>query len=192
MKKLFVLIAVLAICSSHSQSKIVNRRFTKFISQIEGDLNKDNIKDIVKVQKDPKNGDYKTAVFFETPDGKYKLICYNSSLLAYSDDRTEVENHPYLEINKEILILNYELLRGQHNYKFRYQKGSFEMIGYNSISSDGYGYLEKQDANLSTKIKIRTVEQCDVENIKPKVTTERLMINKLPIFQTFNPQTFNY
>ncbi|CAM3108063.1 hypothetical protein [Flavobacterium frigoris] len=193
MKNLFVLIAVFTIFTiGHSQSKSTSSRFSKFISQINGDLNKDNIKDVVKVYKDPRKGDFKTSVFFGTPDGNYKLIIENSTLLSNSEGRMEVENFPSIEIKKGILDLTYELMRGQHNYKFRYQNGNFEMIGFKRSSSDGHAYFETEEANLSTRTKITTVERYDVENEKPEITKEKMAIAKLPIFQTFNPETSKY
>lgn len=199
MKKLLFLIAFISISGvSHSQSAAVkrksttNNRFSKLITKIDGDLNKDNISDVVKVYKDPKKGDFKASIFFGTQDGKYTLINENTNLLSVSNGIMSVENLPLIEIKKGVLILNYELLRGQRNYKFRFQNSNFEMIGYNSISSDGNDYMEKVDINLSTKIKITTLERYDVENTKPTIKKEKITIASLPNFQTFNPDKFEY
>ena len=199
MKKLLLLIAFISISGvSHSQSAAVkrksttNNRFSKLITKIDGDLNKDNISDVVKVYKDPKKGDFKASIFFGTQDGKYTLINENTNLLSVSNGIMSVENLPLIEIKKGVLILNYELLRGQRNYKFRFQNSNFEMIGYNSISSDGNDYMEKVDINLSTKIKITTLERYDVENTKPTIKKEKITIASLPNFQTFNPDKFEY
>ena len=199
MKKLLFLIVFAAISSlSHSQSAAIkiksttNARFSKLVKKIDGDLNKDNISDVVKVFKDPKKGDFKASIFFGTQDGKYTLINDNTTLLSVSDGTISDENFPLIEIKKGILILNYELLRGQSNYKFRFQNSNFEMIGYDSTSSDGNGYMEKMDINLSTKIKITTLERYDVENSKPEIKKEKITIASLPKFQTFNPVKFEY
>ena len=199
MKKLLFLIVFAAISSlSHSQSAAIkiksttNARFSKLVKKIDGDLNKDNISDVVKVFKDPKKGDFKVSIFFGTQDGKYTLINDNTTLLSVSDGTISDENFPLIEIKKGILILNYELLRGQSNYKFRFQNSNFEMIGYDNTSSDGNGYMEKVDINLSTKIKITTLERYDVENSKPEIKKEKITIASLPKFQTFNPVKFEY
>ena len=199
MKKLLFLIVFAAISSlSHSQSAAIkiksttNARFSKLVKKIDGDLNKDNISDVVKVFKDPKKGDFKASIFFGTQDGKYTLINDNTTLLSVSDGTISDENFPLIEIKKGILILNYELLRGQSNYKFRFQNSNFEMIGYDNTSSDGNGYMEKVDINLSTKIKITTLERYDVENSKPEIKKEKITIASLPKFQTFNPVKFEY
>lgn len=199
MKKLLLLIVFATISSlSHSQSAAIkiksttNARFSKIVKKIDGDLNKDNISDVVKVFKDPKKGDFKASIFFGTQDGKYTLINDNTTLLSVSDGTISDENFPLIEIKKGILILNYELLRGQSNYKFRFQNSNFEMIGYDSTSSDGNGYMEKMDINLSTKIKITTLERYDVENSKPEIKKEKITIASLPKFQTFNPAKFEY
>ncbi len=155
-------------------------------------MNKDNISDVVKVYKDSKKGDFKVSIFFGTQDCKYTLINENTNLLSVLNGIISVENLPLIEIKKGVLILNYELLRGQRNYKFRFQNSNFEMIGYNSISSDGNDYMEKVDINLSTKIKITTLERYDVENTKPTIKKEKITIASLPNFQTFNPDKFEY
>ena len=199
MKKLLFLIVFAAISFiSHSQSAAIkiksttNARFSKLVKKIDGDLNKDNISDVVKVFKDPKKGDFKASIFFGAQDGKYTLINDNTTLLSVSDGTISDETFPLIEIKKGILILNYELLRGQSNYKFRFHNSNFEMIGYASTSSDENGFMEKVDINLSTKIKITTLERYDVENSKPEIKKEKITIASLPKFQTFNPVKFEY
>lgn len=107
----------------------------------------------------------------------------------YEDNRTELilEN---LEIKNGILIFRNQMIRGSLVHKFRYQNGSFELIGY-TYNNASPGYIEHLDYNLSTGNKIwRKNDYKTDEIIEYRKSIEKLP--KLPNLLDFSPLDFMY
>ena len=167
----------------------VAQNFDAPVSNATGDLNKDGIEDLVTVMQDTlhENAPYRIAVFFGIADGGHKLVVSSDQLIEpqYPDGR---DGYRYgngfegIEIKKGILIVNNSLLRGYFEYKFRYQDGNFELIGYTSGSSDGVGRIYSEDFNLSTGDRYLKEENYETGKIVRNEKTKKL-IRPLPKLQ---------
>lgn len=84
-----------------------------------------------------------------------------------------------------------ELLRGNVSYKFRYQNGSFENIGFTKDVSDGHSSMYLTDFNLSTGVHVYKRENYETGRV---ITNEKkiVKIRPLPKLQYFNPDHVIY
>ncbi len=87
-----------------------------------------------------------------------------------------------MTINKGVLSVNFELLRGHFEHKFRYQNGNFELIGFSSVNSDGQGVMTTTDFNLSTGIRIEKSERYDTDKVLSN-RRKKILIRPLPKLQ---------
>lgn len=174
-----------------------NKQTDEFIVQIKkakGDLNKDNLADLVVVTQDTINekAPYKLSVFFAQPNGTFKEIV--STTKAIDTQYPEGKNGYYngqsfydISIEKGILIISNELTRGNFEHKFRYQNNNFELIGFSETYSDGQGTMGMVDFNLSTGIRVSTTERYDDSDEKPTKNQKKILIRPLPKLQNFTP-----
>ncbi|MGM8362942.1 hypothetical protein ACSV4D_13600 [Flavobacterium sp. ARAG 55.4] len=195
MKKLILLPLLLICVNTFSQTKSKKDTFTLLVTKVHGDLNKDNLEDKVVVTQDTinENAPYKLQIFFAQPNGQFKLIATSTKIIApqYPDVRDGYRTGDgFLDvtISKGIVSVNFGLLRGHFEHKFRFQNGNFELIGFSSVSSDGHGKMYTTDFNLSTGIRIEKIENYGEDddgvscNIKKKI-----LIRPLPKIQDVEP-----
>jgi len=167
--------------------------FNITVSKATGDLNKDGIEDMVSVRQDSVHdkGPYRIQVLFGLEGGGYKPIVSSDQLIEpqYPDGRDGYRTgngFDGVEIKKGILIVSNFLLRGHYEYKFRYQNGNFELIGYTYASSDGIGKIYSEDFNLSTGERFYKEELYETGEISRNENTKDL-IRPLPKLQDIIP-----
>ncbi len=161
--------------------------------EVEGDLNKDGLPDKVIVTQDTvhENAPYRLQVFFKEPSGQYKLIVTSTKIIEpqYPDGRDGYrtgDEFGEVSINKGILGIRFDLLRGNYEHKFRFQKGNFELIGYTEYLSDGQGVMRSIDFNLSTGVRIEKLERYDTDKLLSQ-KTKKILIRPLPKLQDLVP-----
>jgi hypothetical protein len=195
MKKLFLLILLLICVDIFSQTKNKKDTFTFLVTKVLGDLNKDNLEDKVIVTQDTinQNSPYKLQIFFAQPNGEFKLIATSTKIIApqYPDGRDGYrtgDGFMDITINKGVVSVNFGLLRGHFEHKFRFQNGNFELIGFSSVSSDGHGTMYTTDFNLSTGIRIEKTENYGEEDDKVASNIKKkILIRPLPKIQDVEP-----
>ncbi|MFT3704916.1 MAG: hypothetical protein QM802_21295 [Agriterribacter sp.] len=178
---------------SIAQTDTVNYNFDYTVMKVRGDLNNDKIEDEVVVTQDTLNekAPYQLQVFFKGLDGQNKLVATSIKIIEpqYPEGRDGFRTgNGFSEviINKGVLSVNAELLRGHYEHKFRFQNGNFELIGFSKVSSNGQGAITYIDFNLITGIKIGTIETYDTNKIISK-RKEKIMIRPLPKLQDVIP-----
>ncbi|CAD0009981.1 hypothetical protein [Flavobacterium chungangense] len=193
MKKLIFLLLICV--TSFSQSKNEKDTFTFLVTKVIGDLNKDNLDDKVIVTQDTINQEspYKLQIFFAQPNRQFKLIAASTKIIApqYPNGRDGYRTGDgFLDatINKGIVSVNFGLLRGHFEHKFRFQNGNFELIGFSYISSDGHGTIYTTDFNLSTGIRLEKTESYGEEEDRVLSNTKKkILIRPLPKIQDVEP-----
>lgn len=164
------------------------------VKSVNGDLNKDNLPDLVKVSQDTAAdaAPYRLQIFFAKPGDQYELVLSSDSAIVPDFPegrdgwRTGTKFYD-VEITNGVLIITTELLRGSYKHKFRYQKSKFELIGFTEVSSDGQGKMYHIDFNLSTGQRTTTIERYDTDDAKPVIKKEHLQLTTLPDLRTFTP-----
>lgn len=173
--------------------------FTKEITKVKGDLNKDGLIDYVQVLQDTisETAPYKLEIYFAETNGTFKKII--STIKAIDPQFPEGRNGYYngnsfyeITIIKGILSLHNELIRGNFEHKFRYQNGNFELIGFSQVYSDGHGTMGMVDFNLSTGIRIKTTEPYGEDDFPKTKNQTKMMIRPLPKLQDFTPFKTEY
>lgn len=161
--------------------------------EVEGDLNKDSLPDKVIVTQDTvhENAPYRLQVFFKEPSGQYKLIVTSTKIIEpqYPDGRdgySTGNRFGEVSIKKGILGIRFDLLRGNYEHKFRFQKGNFELIGYSEFYSNGQGEASTIDFNLSTGVRIEKLERYDTDKLLSQ-KTKKILIRPLPKLQDLVP-----
>ncbi len=199
MTKIITLLLVFITSSLIAQKNKQTDEFIVQIKKVKGDLNKDNLADLVVVTQDTINekAPYKLSVFFAQPNGTFKEIV--STTKAIDAQYPEGKNGYYngqsfydISIEKGILIISNELTRGNFEHKFRYQNNNFELIGFSETYSDGQGTIGMVDFNLSTGIRVSTTERYDDSDEKPTKTQKKILIRPLPKLQNFAPFTTEF
>lgn len=185
----FILISFLA----NSQKKNVKENFNFKITEVKGDFNNDKVDDKVLVTQDTINekAPFKLEIFFANSNGDYKTIATSTKIIApqYPNGRggfltgNSLEN---ITIKKNILIVNYGLLRGHLAHKFRFQNGNFELIGYSAGYLDDPKIIKMIDFNLSTGIRIEKTGEVGSDKIVNQSTT-KVIIRPLPKIQDVEP-----
>ncbi|MCG9793259.1 hypothetical protein [Flavobacterium algicola] len=166
---------------------------TKITFEIHGDLNNDNIKDLVMVKEYTNNEFHPCSleIKFGNEKGEYKsVLITEKAVMEKSHDTRDSAVLENLEIKKGMLIFSNALIRGNLTHKFRYQNGNFELIGY-TYNGAVPGYIESVDYNLSTGKKIMINKSWDSDKIIEKnESIEKLY--PLPKLQDFTPFDFMY
>ena len=194
MKKLILAIALFIFTDTFSQGKGEKDTFTYLVTKVVGDLNKDNLEDKVIVTQDTinENSPYKLQIYFAQPSGNFKLMATSTKIIApqYPDGRDGYrtgDSFDTVTIKKGILSVNFGLLRGHFEHKFRYQKGNFELIGFSYIASDGRGTISSTDFNLSTGMLVEKTESYDSDDVAPTITKKKVLIRPLPKIENVEP-----
>ena len=173
--------------------------FSKEITKVKGDLNKDGLPDYVQVLQDTisETAPYKLEIYFAETNGNFKKVV--STVKAIDAQYPEGRNGYYngnsfyeITITKGILSIHNELIRGNFEHKFRYQNGNFELIGFSEVYSDGQGTMGNIDFNLSTGIRIKTTEPYGEDDFPKTNTKKKIMIRPLPKLQDFAPFETEY
>lgn len=192
MKKSILLILLLIGIDVFSQANNKKDTFTFLVSKVLGDLNKDNLEDKVIVTQDTVNqkSPYKLEIFFAQPNGEFKLIATSTKIIApqYPDGRDGYrtgDGFIDVTIKKGIVSVNFGLLRGHFEHKFRFQNENFELIGFSYVSSDGRGTM--YTTNLSTGIRIEKEESYGEDDKAPSITKKKILIRPLPKIQDVEP-----
>ena len=195
MKKLILLPLLLICVNTFSQTTSKKDTFTLLVTKVLGDLNKDNLEDKVVVTQDTinENAPYKLQIFFAQPNGQFKLIATSTKIIApqYPNGRVGYRTGDgFLDVTiiKGIVSVNFGLLRGHFEHKFRFQNGNFELIGFSSVSSDGQGKMYTTDFNLSTGIRIEKIENYgeDDDGVSSNIK-KKILIRPLPKIQDVEP-----
>lgn len=192
MKELILTIFILLQLDSFAQTDTTNYKFDHKVIEVIGDLNKDSLPDKVIVTQDTlnENAPYRLQVFFKEPNGQFKLIVTTTKIIEpqYPDGRDGYRTDDFSDvtINKGVLSVNFQLLRGHIEYKFRYQNGNFELIGFSEGYSDGQGVASSTDFNLSTGIRIEKSERYDIDKIL-SYKKKKILIRPLPKLQDIKP-----
>ncbi len=172
----------------------------------EGDLNKDNLPDIVvvveadkavKSLKETDNDQQPRILFvaFKQADGSYKLsIQSNESIMLSNEGGVFGDPWAGLVIERGTLLVQFyggSSSRWGYDYRWRFQNNDWFLIGatYTSSSTHDASY-EKYDFNLitgATEISKGTGEDAKGNTPKDKVT--RITIGKKPLLKlkTFKP-----
>lgn len=175
------------------------QNFTKEITKVKGDLNKDGLIDYVQVLQDTvsETAPYRLEIYFAETNGNFKKIV--STTRAIDPQFPEGRNGYYngnsfyeITITKGILSIHNELIRGNFEHKFRYQNGNFELIGFSEVYSDGQGTMGMIDFNLSTGIRVKTTEPYGEDNFPKTKAQKKITIKPLPKLQDFAPFKTEY
>lgn len=193
MKQTLLTIFLLLQLDSFAQTDITNYNFNHIVMEVNGDLNKDNLTDKVIVTQDTlnENAPYRLQIFFKEPSGQLKLIVSSTKLIEpqYPDGRdnyTTGNSFSGVTIKSGVLSVNFELLRGHFEHKFRFQNNNFELIGFSEGYSDGQGIMTTTDFNLSTGIRIEKSERYDRDKVLSN-SKKKILIRPLPKLQDITP-----
>ena len=192
MTRLLLINFILIQFFAHSQKINVKETFNFKITEVKGDLNNDKLDDKVVVMQDTVNeiAPFKLEMFFANSNADYKTIATSRKIIApqYPNGRNGFLTGSSLEnitIKKNIVIINYGLLRGHLEHKFRFQNGNFELIGFSEVNS-GQGAMTTIDFNLSTGVRTEKEERCDIDKII-SYTKKKILIRPLPKLQDVEP-----
>lgn len=182
--------------STLNSSLLYNTQITDFVprgyyivEQYYGDLNKDGLSDVVLLIKKKDNmnlveNDFGDVVdrnrrgiiiLFQTANG-YELASKNYECFSSENEDGGVYYAPELEVEvkKGLLYFSYRHGRyGYWTYTFRYQKGDFELIGYDVVEANGPVFEKITSINFSTKkkqVKVNTNENASGEDEKYRET----------------------
>jgi hypothetical protein len=193
MKQLLLTFLIIFQLDSSAQTNTSKLNFEHKIMEVEGDLNKDSLVDKVVVTQDTlnENAPYRLQIFFKETNGLSKLIVTSTKIIEpqYPDGRDGYRTgngFSDVTIQNGVLGVNFQLLRGHFEHKFRFQNGNFELIGFTEGYSDGQGVMRTTDFNLSTGIRIEKSERYDTDKILSK-TKKKILIRPLPKLQDIIP-----
>jgi hypothetical protein len=193
MKRLILTIFILFHLDSFAQTNTISYNFDYKVMEVAGDLNKDNLPDKVIVTQDTlnENAPYRLQVFFKEPSGQFKLIVTSTKIIEpqYPDGRDGYRTgngFSDVTIDNGVLSVNFQLLRGHFEHKFRFQNGNFELIGFSEVYSDGLGVMTTTDFNLSTGTRIEKSERYDTDKVLSN-TKKKILIRPLPKLQDIMP-----
>lgn len=158
--------------------------FDKIEMTVSGDLNKDGLLDLIIVKQDTTNdfGTYLLEVFFTEKNGDKKLIVGSDKALppefpSGKEGWMHGNALDGISIKKGVLWIEMGGLRSYYEYKFRYQDGSFKLIGY-TAGGMHHGGVRNIDYNLSTGKKVLT-ESTMVADGEEETSTTTESIDKL-------------
>ena len=167
------------------------------MEEADGDLNGDNLPDIAMVIKYSKS-DYiinsgngpaisqpriLLILFKENGKNTYHLAAQNSSIIIESTDPTLEEPFGGMEIKNRVLSLSFSFFYNMgtwevtgYKYRFRYQNGSFVLIGedHSSFWRNGANPSEETSCNYLTGKKRTIIENSFDESSKPETTWSKI------------------
>lgn len=151
-----------------------------------GDLDKDGLADSVAINIDTLQTEWpvKISVYFATHNG-YRLVAETQKALAplrpggneYGNEMGDVR------IDKGVLHLSEQLLRGHDDYVYRYQDGHFDLIGYSSGFVD-HGQVHTIDYNLMTWRLVYEITEQESDDIFKKQNSI-LKLSSRPQLESF-------
>lgn len=155
-----------------------------------GDLNKDQLDDLVMVYQPEKLLKKENSpgrilrILLKQSNGQYQLAAESAGAVA-----GESMNNVYftgMDIKKGLLIINHDFIRGGAVHKYRYQNGGFYLIGAESRTGDA-SYYSSIDYNLSTGKYIEVYENWDNHKDLPKSSKKEGVqkLQSLPDIETF-------
>ncbi len=193
MKQTVLTIFLLLQLDNFAQTDVTNYNFNHIVMEVKGDLNKDNLADKVIVTQDTlnENAPYRLQIFFKEPSGQLKLIVSSTKLIEpqYPNGRegySTGNSFSGITIKSGVLSVNFELLRGHFEHKFRFQNNNFELIGFSEGYSNGQGVMTTTDFNLSTGIRIEKSERYDRDKVLSN-SKKKILIRPLPKLQVITP-----
>ena len=189
MKYLFLLFQILP-------TFLYCQNFNVNVYRIEGDLNKDGLDDIAVLKQDTVNTHYPylLEIYLQKKGGSLELAVSSKQAVPekyYTGKDMPSTNTitPEIYIRKGILYLENYLTRGMFIHKFRYQHGSFELIGYTHSESDQFD-MSSIDFNLMTGNRI--YKNTSRDDYKETVKNSKILIRPLPKLQDFKPLSNKY
>jgi hypothetical protein len=188
----FTYFIIFQLCS-FAQNSSKNNNFNYKVTEILGDLNKDDLLDKVIITQDTssENAPYKFEIFFKESNGKFTLIVSSTKIIEpqYPNGKNGYmtgTGFSDIKIKNGVLSINVQLLRGYFEHKFRFQNGNFELIGFSKVYSDGHTEMETIDFNLSTGIRIEKSESLDTNKLLSN-QKKKILISPLPKLQDIVP-----
>jgi len=193
MKQILFIMLIIKTFDSFTQTTSTVFNSNHKIIEVTGNLNEDNLLDKVIVTQDTltKNFPYRLQIFFKDPNGQFRLIVTSTKIIEpqYPDGKDGFKTgneFSDVSIKNRVLSVNFELLRGHYEHKFRFQNGNFELIGFSEVQSGGNGEMETIDFNLSTGIRIIKTERYDKDKIL-SYKKRKILIRPLPKLQDITP-----
>lgn len=194
MKQLiFTFLVVILKLEAFAQTESRKLNFDYKIIKVRGDLNKDGLIDEVIVKQDTlnENAPYKLQIFFKEPNGQSKLIASSTKIIEpqYPNGRNGYKtgnSFSNVTIKNGVLSVNFELLRGHFEHKFRFQNENFELIGFSKVYSDVLGIINTTDFNLSTGKRIEKSKRYDTNKVLSN-NKKKILIRPLPKLQEIIP-----
>ncbi len=124
------------------------------------------------------------VIAFRNSTGDYSLAAQNNLFLLRS---TETDLfHSQLRIDKRgVLHIHYEFSHGDAEYKFRYQKNDFYLIGYTQHGIAGGEYMEDDYNFLTRKHRHESNTDLWAQPRAPESTIEAITAPPLQSFKTF-------
>ncbi|RZL51245.1 MAG: hypothetical protein EOP00_00060 [Pedobacter sp.] len=189
MKYVILVFFLLIVVISNAQ----NNNYTKMVFNINGDLNKDGLEDLVTIKEDASNADKPLLleIKFKQKDGKYlSVLKSETGLMSKKSNKIDACILEELTIKKGILIFRNQLMKGSLLHKFRYQHKHFELIGY-TCHNAGAGGVQFTDYNLATGEKVEKLIDYQTDKILKETTTSE-KVNPLPNLKNFVPLDLMY
>lgn len=193
MKHLIFILLIILQLDAFAQTDTSKLNFDHKIREVQGDLNKDGLIDEAAVTQDTlnENSPCRLQIFFKEPSGQSKLIATSTKIIQpqFPDGKNGYKtgnDFSDISIKNGILSVNFELLRGHFEHKFRFQNGNFELIGFSEVYSDGRGVITTTDFNLSTGIRIEKSERYDIDKVL-SYEKKKILIRPLPKLQDIAP-----
>ncbi|NRS90631.1 hypothetical protein HNQ02_003577 [Flavobacterium sp. 7E] len=193
MKRLILINCILFHFFANAQKTNIKDPFNFKITEVKGDLNNDKLDDKVIVMQDTVSeiAPFRLEIFFVNSKGDYKRMATSTKIIApqHPNGRDGFLSGNSLEnitIKKNILIVNYGLLRGNLVHKFRFQNGNFELIGYSAAYLDNPEIIRIIDFNLSTGIRVEKLGKVGSDEVKIK-PTKKIVIRPLPKIEDVEP-----
>lgn len=170
----------------------------RVVEKIEGDLNKDSIKDLALVVKatDPKaiieheyrgrlDRNRRGMVVLLNEGGKYRAILSNLNCFSSENEDGGVYYPPdlMLEIKDNLLRVHY--LHGRHGswrYLFRLEGNDFRLIGYDTARHRGPYIIDQISINFLTGKKLVRNNMNTNSNTEPKFKDEWSTIESPPLY----------
>jgi len=165
---------------------------------IEGDLNKDGLKDVVLIVKatDPKafvHDEYhghldrnrRGVIVLLNEKGKYKAIVSNLSCFSSENEDGGVYFPPelWMEIKNNLLSVYYSHGRyGYWRYLFRLEGNDLRLIGYDDSSNHGPLIQSQTSINFLTGKKVIRKNMSEDEEAEPRFKETWSKINQAPIY----------
>jgi len=165
---------------------------------IEGDLNKDGLKDVVLIVKatDPKafvHDEYRGhldrnrrgVIVLLNEKGKYKAIVSNLNCFSSENEDGGVYFPPELrmEIKNNLLSVYYSHGRyGYWRYLFRLEGNDLRLIGYDDSSNHGPLIQSQTSINFLTGKKVIRKNMSEDEEAEPRFKETWSKINQAPIY----------